>query len=78
MKNTNIDDPVVGLTVSLEALKDKHYKKYKHLTKRQLTDLLYELEAENTGLGVKLNIYETLSAGLSTDPWAKFFSKVKL
>lgn len=55
MKNTNIDDPVVGLTVedpniglcivTLEALKDKHYEKYKHLTQRQLTDLLYELGA---------------------------------
>lgn len=70
--NLSTEDQSMGLCmVSLEALKDKYYEEHKHLTKRQLTDVLFELEVENTGLGVKLHLYETLSAGWPTAPLAE-------
>lgn len=55
-----VGDSNIGLIVSQDALKDDFYKKHKRLTKKQLTDAMYELEIENIGLRVKVGIYDDI------------------
>ena len=55
-----VGDPNIGLTVSRDALKDDFYKRHKRLTKKQLTDAMYELEVENIGLNVKMGVYDDM------------------
>lgn len=59
-----VGDPNIALTVSQEGLKDDLYRRSKRFTKKQLTDMICELEMENEGMKWKLLVYESLFGGI--------------